>query len=465
MKRQCIVCEQPARSREHIFPAALGGRRVNKGIYCAKHNNEYGPLAATISVQLALFNSLLGIRNDHTGKAASVELEEDPTGRKVVYQDGELSLKAPEVVSERIDGHVKHAEMQFANRDQIQAWVKEQEAQGLAVSITKIQEHTYIPSALRSNVSIGGDREGLRSVGYIAQTFFAHYFPDAARSKEMSEFVQYTLYDVGRGYVSWQFNKKIDYPQNKFNFGHRVVVGLDRTNSCAYALVDFFSTLSFAVNFCSMTVETDISYAIDIDPFALSPPHDISEAKHLSTFWHSQQTDSSFDVLSTAIADGTAQAQLSTLMKRIEDHQRGKHAEMIIEKLALISGPRLSDIPFVAQELTDVLRPRVMRLMRYAVDNFAKQRGSAATFIREILGEFVRSNHRSPTGLSTVAAASLELACTLLATQIVAEYKTGTLTLGRIELLISGGPGVAIVMKPFFELVLRAIGENPPESW
>jgi hypothetical protein len=65
MAKDCVICGKPAGSKEHVFPAALGGRRTNKGIYCGTHNNGYSPLAAALSAQLKAINALLGVRGDH----------------------------------------------------------------------------------------------------------------------------------------------------------------------------------------------------------------------------------------------------------------------------------------------------------------------------------------------------------------------------------------------------------------
>jgi HNH endonuclease len=67
--RSCIICGKNAASREHVFPAALGGRRTNKGIYCSKHNNAFSKHASIISEQLRHFNALLAIRPDHSKSA------------------------------------------------------------------------------------------------------------------------------------------------------------------------------------------------------------------------------------------------------------------------------------------------------------------------------------------------------------------------------------------------------------
>ena len=74
MPRTCIICGGPTGSREHIFPAALGGRRTNKGIYCGGHNNAYSGLAGIISEQLAIFNAQLGIIGDHADGICSTRV-------------------------------------------------------------------------------------------------------------------------------------------------------------------------------------------------------------------------------------------------------------------------------------------------------------------------------------------------------------------------------------------------------
>lgn len=46
------MCGQAAGSGEHVFPAALGGRRINKKIYCTKHDNGYSSLVADLASQV-----------------------------------------------------------------------------------------------------------------------------------------------------------------------------------------------------------------------------------------------------------------------------------------------------------------------------------------------------------------------------------------------------------------------------
>ena len=95
MAKTCIVGGGPAGSGEHIFPACLGGQRVNNGIYCERHNNHYGPLAAKLSTQLAFFNAQVGIRNTRTKQVQPVTLTDPVSGATYEYDGNHLKLSGP----------------------------------------------------------------------------------------------------------------------------------------------------------------------------------------------------------------------------------------------------------------------------------------------------------------------------------------------------------------------------------
>ncbi len=57
MPRTCIICGGSANSREHIFPAGLGGLRLNRGIYCEQHNNAFSDQADIPSFQFGILNA------------------------------------------------------------------------------------------------------------------------------------------------------------------------------------------------------------------------------------------------------------------------------------------------------------------------------------------------------------------------------------------------------------------------
>ena len=94
MPKTCIICGRRAGSREHTFPAALGGRRTNKGIYCGTHNQGFSHLANIITQQLKSINALLVVRPDHEDRAEPFDYT-SPEGEPLVIFDGAVKRATP----------------------------------------------------------------------------------------------------------------------------------------------------------------------------------------------------------------------------------------------------------------------------------------------------------------------------------------------------------------------------------
>ena len=94
MPRTCIICGKRAGSREHTFPAALGGRRTNKGIYCGMHNQGFSPLASIITDQLKVINALLAVRPDHRDRAEPFQYTSSGRRAMVIF-NGTIRSAAP----------------------------------------------------------------------------------------------------------------------------------------------------------------------------------------------------------------------------------------------------------------------------------------------------------------------------------------------------------------------------------
>jgi hypothetical protein len=137
MARTCIICGGPTGSREHIFPAALGGRRTNKGIYCADHNNEYAGLAGIISGQLALFNAHIGVVGDHASETKLATMTDVASGREMELTNSQTRFKGPQIISQETVGKTKTivAEMSFNSTKEAEEWVLEQKAKGFDVQL------------------------------------------------------------------------------------------------------------------------------------------------------------------------------------------------------------------------------------------------------------------------------------------------------------------------------------------
>src|SRR4051812_39614080 len=118
MPKTCMMCGGRAGSAEHTFPAVLGGRRTNRGIYCGPHNNGFAGLAAIIGGQLKPINALLAVRPDHKAKAEPLAYT-SPEGEQLVIFDGSVT-RAPSSVPPDQDS-LLHIHLLFGHADGFKA--------------------------------------------------------------------------------------------------------------------------------------------------------------------------------------------------------------------------------------------------------------------------------------------------------------------------------------------------------
>lgn len=456
MARNCIICEKAANSREHIFPAALGGRRTNKGIYCALHNQEYSGLAGVITEQLRLFNAQIGVVGDHASETKPATLIDVASGREVELTNSKVHFKYPQDIPKEVIDSGTFQQVTFSSDKEMKDWVLEQKAKGLSIqSVGKPQKNQYYVGSIHAQLMLGGNEEGLRAIAYIAQTFFAHYFPYEARLPELQEIKEYTLKNIGSGFVWWDFDPPKDFNANKFAFGHRVVVGLNKEDGTAYARLSLFSALHFAILLGKLPVGESQVFITDIDPLAKSPPNDIhtwSESTAKGAVFKPENLNAS---LAEAISSGQARSSMNAFLQRIEDHERQNAAMKILNKIPNTSTLTEVECDKLFNDIINSESQRVFRLMRYVVDEFKSKMSSPnAQHIFELLDRAVALDARTLSGLSVEAESSLVIACEALKRQMIANYKAGILDQDRMEMLIGGGRGASIIGKAIFEPIM-----------
>ncbi len=462
MARTCIICGGPTGSREHIFPAALGGRRTNKGIYCADHNNEYADLAGIISGQLALFNAHIGVVGDHASETTPVTMTDVASGREIELTNSQIRFKGLEIISQEVMGNAVVGEIAFSSRKEAEDWVLEQKAKGFDVQLTdQGQKMRFHVGTAHRRIKLGGDEGGLRAIGYIAQTFLAHAFPDIARVPEMQGIKDYTLKNVGSGFVWWDFDPPDDLPANKFPFGHRVIVGLNKDDGTAYARISFFSTLNFAVLFGPVPFEASRSVITDIDPLAKSPPNDILSWTEGAAKGAVSKPEKLSASLAEAISSGKAQARMSDLMQRIVHFERQTAAKKIMGKIAGATALPEADRDKLFADIVSSETQRVFKLMRYLADDFRRRATTPVErTISELLDKAVALDHAAANGLTDEASKSLAIACEALKKQMIEDFKAGILDQDRMEMLIGGGPGAYAVGNAIFQPIMMHFPEK-----
>lgn len=479
MGKTCIVCGGPAGSGEHVFPASLGGRRVNHGIYCTTHDNGYSDLVGVLAGQLDVFNSMLGVRPDRSKDVRSVRGD----GGNGVMVD--LSAKAskfaePRVVSEVPRGEGAVFEMAFPDQASMDRWRAEQEAMGRKVSVEKTADPTtYFLGPVRFSRAFGG-LQGLGALAYVSQTFLAQEFPDLARSESVRDFIDYTqaMARMGRktstqssesdeaealaasdAPIWWDFEPQPDQSPNHFSFGHRVTVGVDASDGLIYGRFSLFSSLHFSMFFgIAPDARDSRSVTIDIDPLAEYPPNDIAKIKRDDALMRVARPQSQTAGLARAIASDDASGLFDDLLKRMTDHSLAKTAREMADELAKSSNAPREEVARRIRAILEARSQRVFNLMQWFINHFKRsQQGKSIQALWPTFDALIELDPTSANGLSPMAAASLLLAKEALLAAMIEDHWSGRLDERRFAELMGEGPGAAIVGAAILQPVLDAL--------
>lgn len=491
MANTCIVCGQAAGSGEHVFPAALGGRRINKNIYCTTHDNGYSSLVAALSNQVDVFNSLLGVIPDHSDDVKSVVTKDAHTGQELKFSAKKNKFIAHRVISEQTETNSMSREMAFPDRESMNQWLTEQKTKGLDVIIEqKPKERTYFLDKVHFHREIGGPF-GLGAVAYVAQTFLAQAFADLTRSRDVAPFIAYTqaiakvsqissslggnvggksnpelelaqrkfeatltAWD-GQPPIWWDFDPQPDTTPNAFEFGHRVTVGVDAADGQIFGRFSLFSAIHFGMCFgTASSPAMTKTVTIDINPMAAHPPNDIKKTETASALARVTRPAVSTAGLEAAVSNKTQEGVFSDLLRRIEERSLAQLAKEMHAELAAYSSMSPIEGDELLRLVVDRRSQRVLNLTKWVLEGFKSQL-SAATLLRlgPMIDSMVAHDPSSPNGLSAMANATLELAKSALLAQMREDIIGGRLDERRIIALMGEGVGAAVIG----ELVLRPI--------
>ncbi|AHL36911.1 hypothetical protein CD58_18355 [Pseudomonas brassicacearum] len=469
MSRTCIICGVAANSREHVFPAALGGRRTNKGIYCEKHNEAYSGLAEIIADQLRFFNAQLGVVGDHqkaTGEVKPVLLIDPETNGEVRLSDSSISYVSPRIfpVADAEDG----GEFVLAanSPQEAQAFIATMQKPGHEIRIKSVgAREKYYPGTLTGKLELGGNGTGLRAITYIAQTFLAHTFPDLARLPEMAGVKNYTLNGSGADFAWWHAPVGDGLDAVRKPFSHRIIVGHNADDGVVYARLSLFSALHYGVNFGVVPTTMSRSVVFDIDPLVKYEPHDVQKTEYQKAVGYVEKPSDLTEHLAAAITSGQAQASISSLMRRITDHQRALVATKWLQELERASPTDRGAADTFFERLVSEESGRVLMLLQAFKRDFIEfNAGKHDKVLTKISENFVQNPDRDPEsrdGLSPRGRALLEIASSALKQQLTQEFLQNQLDQDRMERLLGGGLGQhAVGMVALEQAVLEILGES-----
>jgi hypothetical protein len=265
----CIFCNGPAGSGEHVFPACLGGRRVDKGILCGPCNNSFSKLDGEICKQLGGINAIMGVVRDRDSEPRPVEARGDDGISRQVQVTDLLRVRMPprEVTTTNVDGK-KETIVYSTSKRALQGWIHEQRKSGRNVKATReVSDGPYFVPTLIMETSIGG-ADFFRAVARIALNFLAKHCPDLARRPELSEVKDYIKGSGGENFVGYMDQLPgCLAPDDKYKFGHRIVVFSNACHGHVGAYVSLFEVYEFQVTFSrSCAVDSSVSLVSFVSP-------------------------------------------------------------------------------------------------------------------------------------------------------------------------------------------------------
>jgi hypothetical protein len=451
MAKNCIICPRRNGSREHTFPATLGGRRTNKGIYCGLHNERFSPLVSILSQQLIAINAMLGVWPDHSDRPSRLVTENPADGQKYVVSGQNIEFAEPRVLNhDEMSDQTYQRKMSFSSERQLQDWLAEQRKAGVEVKILGRgpSGNAFFTQPYPVRLSLGG-AEGLRAIGYLALTFLAHHFPNVARQRGLRAFKNYVCEKSSEQLVWWDFDACQDDSRlkNPFSFGHRIVVGLSAKRQEAYARISLFSTLDFAVQIGPARVDRDQTRITFINPLADHPPDDIREVKVDEALAPVFRPASLTGGLQQAIQDGKAEERFRTLLRRIFDWLLDNTVEVLLPK---INATRAAPVRTRHQQLRQLLQgheQRIFNLLQLGISGLKAHLAAnpATATVASALDCLVASDPNSLTGITKETACALELGVVSLIAHMNELLEGRELTAEDLKLLLAGGPGAAIV--------------------
>ncbi|NIE63198.1 HNH endonuclease [Burkholderia sp. Ax-1719] len=463
--KTCIICGGGAGSHEHVFPAALGGRRTNKGIYCTPHNNGFGRHVAELQKQLLMFNAILKVRPDRHDAPRAFSFS-DKNGDHFSMLGPSIETAAPPSINDLGLSSGETAALKFNSKEQFEGWKETQRKNGWDVQVSgdfgEPQQRLF---AAPVSVSLRfGGHAGLQAVGYLALTFFAQYFPDVARSAGLEPFKNFLALDFSKeedeakwkSNLVWWDGRNADDVVGKgpFRFGHTIVVGVSTTKKRAYAYISFFSSLNFGVDLGPVDDPRERMVRVFIDPRAEKAPDDL-DAVDSDAF--SIEVDPAASDLLEMIQSGTAELAVKKFLHEVGAWHFESFVSELDEELQGWAKSHSTDSTQFAATLVQKHRQRVLNVVSFVASGLKvefEKNGNIPTALPEMMDKLIEADDHQSNGLSQHTNALLELSRSAITDVIKRELDSKKCDAGKIAGLLGGTQGVTVITQQVIQPLL-----------
>ncbi|WAJ37289.1 hypothetical protein OU800_22205 [Pseudomonas sp. GOM7] len=463
--RDCIICGKAAGSGEHVFPAALGGRRTSNGIYCGEHNQHFGPLVAYLQEDLLMMNACLEIRPDRQDSAKPFYFDSDGARYRLLGDNVFIAPPDPSDPSSVPPIGVP-VDREFLSLSEAEEWGRQIERHGVKIKIVQKQEsrRVYKVQPYKITLKFGG-HEVLHAVAYLALSFFAQYFPREARQESLAEFKRLLVRpvsdeDVWAGeFVWWEGGGPVDIVRaNPYRFGHTVIVGIQSGSNQASAYISFFSCLNFSVRLGYVEPLTEVrSVVVYIDPEAQTAAASCREQKGFELDGRVGERLMSLDML---IRGGKAEAAMGDFLRRVSDVRSEQLLNALREDLEVLKSVAYEERFNLCLEIVDRYSGYVLQQFRRLVkdaESYFASLGAQYDPIVNYLRCFVSDCPESSNGLSYETTAMLQASCQVLACEIYTRSGRGEISAENVIELIQGVDGLNLLKKEILARILSVV--------
>lgn len=414
-------------------------------------------MAAVLSRQLEQINALLSVRPDHADAPRSTVLT-GQDGASFRVSGNNVSALPPTQAATAFEG--QEQELSFTSEAEARAWIAEQRAKGFEVHITRRETQArYFTEPMHAPLILGGP-EGLRAIAYVALTFLAHHFPDAARCAGMLPIKDYVQERGDTQHAWWENSHQASVlGDNPFRFGHATGVAVSAETGRAWARVEQFSTLVYSVDLGPVDASSDETVVTFINPLAEHPPADIFVSRRAGLLFQVERPSDLTEHLRAMIASGVAQQQFSRLIRGVEAWNRERAFTPLVGEIhnAALLAP--ADRNRLIRSLIDDQGQRIVNLMGHVAKGDASTKTPGAAPIMSAFAAMTTGDPKSSSGLSPTGEAALAAAKDGLCRQIESECQG--MTLDRLTMLLGGGAGAYVVGQAMLEI---ALDQLPPQA-
>jgi len=453
----CLLCDKPAVSKEHIFPAAFGGRREERGIYCTDHNSRLGAHVNALLAQLDVVNAELGIRGDRRDDVRPAMVL-GPDGETYALAEGRIEVLPPRDIDANYEGFDGPRDTRFPSQAAADRWANKQRKNGY-----KVKAKPVGPPAIDLNIEPFhaarhfGEPPFMRALLYLGVTSLARHYPSIARAEGLAaaraELLRKGDLEVA---VSWQPPRVIEQlGPNPYNLGHTIVVAIDKDSGLTSALISLWGVVHFGMEFGIAEVGATERTVAFIDPFAEFPFDDRQERKQAGERLVLANRDDGIAYLRSFIS-GAEPNPFEELFAFAAERQLAQAVESVYVALdaARSFRPAARDDAIVAA--IGGQRQRLLNLLVRAVRLAQTKR--ELPHIDEIAAVLLKKDAGRTQGLSRETDALLRIVSFAVIRQLRGHVLAGTLTRDAVRGFLGGQEGNQIAGEAVARVLLSAYG-------